>query len=139
MLYYSEIGTDLLSLWPDDYPWPQPPEGWILMEGAPPERPERYGAFIAQPDGKWLWFHYPDPPFGIFYTNDGKVKQYQYNETYVDLEPSATPLLAPKTWVSDAIDAVTPETIGAATSVDLIALQATVAALTLRVEALETA
>lgn len=47
---------------------------WILMsELWPTTRPDRFGDWIAQADGTWVWVKYPDPPFNVV-IHEGKLK-----------------------------------------------------------------
>ena len=68
MKCYANVGTQFYMIQPDNY---QPPEGglvpnWILMTQMWPDtRPDRYGDWIAQADGTWVWQKYTDPPYGV--------------------------------------------------------------------------
>lgn len=48
--------------------------GWILMQEMwPTTRPDRFGDWIAQANGTWVWEKYPDPPFVVM-VHEGKLK-----------------------------------------------------------------
>lgn len=77
MKCYGNVGFSTYSITPDDF---DPADngglapGWILMQEIwPNTRPDRFGDWIAQATGFWLWVKYPDPPFNVLY-HENKLK-----------------------------------------------------------------
>lgn len=77
MKSYGLVGTATQSTVDDDWdptPYGGLAPGWILMsELWPTTRPDRFGDWIAQSDGTWVWVKQPDPPFPIVF-HEGKLK-----------------------------------------------------------------
>lgn len=88
MLCYGLIGSAEFALMPDDQPWENRPDGWILMNYVRPEnRPDRFGAWIAQASGDWLWFKYPDPPFPVAFFEGKLINQ----DSMLEIDPETLP------------------------------------------------
>ncbi|NVZ61266.1 hypothetical protein HX867_04150 [Pseudomonas gingeri] len=59
---WAWIGTVYWSLYEIDYPWLEPLPDWIIVDGPPPlVTPNKYGRFVMQATGEWLWIQDPAP------------------------------------------------------------------------------
>ncbi|KPA87271.1 hypothetical protein PF66_06181 [Pseudomonas asplenii] len=84
---FGTVGTAnfYCSYYEEDY---VPPEGQVEVAGWPPTTgPDRFGAWIVQADGTFVWQKYPDPPFNVVY-HEGKLKN---SDTLLELDPSTLP------------------------------------------------
>ncbi|KAA8563193.1 hypothetical protein FX985_03261 [Pseudomonas extremaustralis] len=91
MKSYGLIGKSTYMTVSDDYDpdiYGGLTPGWILMnELWPDTRPDRFGDWIAQPTGIWVWVKYPDPPFYVM-IHENKLKNY---DTMLELPIEALP------------------------------------------------
>lgn len=91
MKCYGNVGSATYMITSDDYD----PEAYgglvpnwrLMLEIRPDTRPDRFGDWIAQSTGLWLWVKYPDPPFTVF-IHEGKMKN---SDTMDELPIEALP------------------------------------------------
>lgn len=64
------------------------PEGVVWVPSLPPTTgPDRFGVWIVQADGTYLWKKAPDPPFPVVY-HEGKMKN---SDNLIELPPESVP------------------------------------------------
>ncbi|WP_143038295.1 hypothetical protein [Pseudomonas saponiphila] len=72
---FGVVGTSQVgcTYYEDDYVLP---DGSVWVSGSPPSTgPDRFGEYIVQSDGSFVWHKLPDPPFNVVY-HEGKLKNY---------------------------------------------------------------